>query len=46
MQWYWWVIIIAAVAAFIPLKMKLTKVFLKNQKDKQKAKEEMLEEDK
>lgn len=45
MQWYWWVIIGVVVVAFIPLKMKMTKAFLQNQKNKQQAKEKMLEED-
>lgn len=45
MQWYWWLIIVAAIGVFIPLKMKLTKAFLESQKAKQKAREKLMEED-
>jgi hypothetical protein len=45
MQWYWWILIGIAVVAFIPLKMKLTKAFLKNRKEKQQSREKLLEED-
>jgi len=44
-NWYWWVLIIAALLVFIPVKMKLTKAFLNNQKEKQMKKEKLLEDD-
>lgn len=45
MEWYWWVLIIAAVAALVPLKIKMSRAFLKNQKEKQEAKAKLLEDD-
>lgn len=45
MSWCWWVLIVVVVLAFIPLKIKLTKAFLNNQKEKQMKKEKLLEED-
>lgn len=45
MKGYWWLIIVLAVVAFIPVKMKLTKAFLKSRIEKQLEREKLLEDE-
>jgi len=45
MAWYWWMLIILALVAFIPIKMKMTKKFFESQKKKKENQAKLREDD-
>jgi NADH:ubiquinone oxidoreductase subunit 3 (subunit A) len=45
MAWYWWLLIIVVLVAFIPVKMKLTKKFLESRKKKKDERDKLKEDD-
>lgn len=45
MQWYWWVLIAVAIAAFVVLKVKVGGSFLRAMKKKQDERLKRAEED-
>ncbi len=45
MEWYWWVLIILALAGFLVLKVKLAGAWLKKRKEKKERREQALEDD-
>ena len=45
MEWYWWVLIIAALAGFIFLKVKVGSAWLKKQKEKREQREKSMEDE-
>lgn len=45
MEWYWWVLIIAALAGFIYLKVKVGGAWMKKQKVKKQKREKFMEDE-
>jgi len=45
MEWYWWVIIAAALAGFVFLKVKAGGAWLRKQKEKRELREKQMEDD-
>ncbi|MBS4535658.1 hypothetical protein GOQ29_08500 [Clostridium sp. D2Q-14] len=45
MAWYWWVLIIVALAGFIFLKVKVGGAWMKKQKEKKERREKIMEDE-
>lgn len=45
MEWYWWIIIVAALSGFIFLKVKVGGAFMKKQKEKRERREKAMEDE-
>ncbi len=45
MQWYWWILIVAALVGFIFLKIKIGGNWMKKRKEKQEQRRARLEDD-
>lgn len=45
MEWYWWILIVVALAGFILLKVKLGGAWLKKQKAKKNQREKTMEDE-
>ena len=45
MAWYWWVIIAAALAGFLFLKVKVGGMWLRKQKEKRELREKQMEDE-
>lgn len=45
MEWYWWVLIIAALAGFIFIKVKVVGAWMKKQKEKKQQREKFMEDE-
>ncbi len=45
MEWYWWVLIAAGVAAFVFIKVKVSGSFMRSMKERQNEKLNRAEED-
>jgi hypothetical protein len=45
MEWYWWVIIAAAIACFVLLKVKVGNAWMKKRQEKKHQREKTMEDE-